>query len=165
MDTRYLLNTTNMFIEKNLYMDILRSMPIPTVDILFVNTRQELLLGKRNNEPLMWVYYIPGGRVNKWEWSLDAAKRKAKEELSIDIDASKLQFVGVYDDIFENSAFDDISTHCIPVTYIYQLSIDEELWLSLGDSQHSDLKFFALDDWSLHEMVKMRIRDLIVLKI
>jgi colanic acid biosynthesis protein WcaH len=57
---RYLLNTTNMFIEKELYMNILNCMPIPTVDILFMNTQGELLLGKRNNEPLMGVYYIPG---------------------------------------------------------------------------------------------------------
>ena len=54
-----------MFIEKELYMDILRNMPVPTVDIVFVNSRNEFLLGKRNNEPLMGVYYIPGGRVNK----------------------------------------------------------------------------------------------------
>ncbi len=51
---------TNMFIEKLLYMDILTHIPIPTVDILFVNSQGELLLGKRNNEPLMGVYYIPG---------------------------------------------------------------------------------------------------------
>lgn len=157
---RYLLNTTNMFIEKELYKDILTHIPIPTVDILFVNSQGELLLGKRNNEPLMWVYYIPGGRVNKWERSLDAAHRKAQEELGMDIDISRLQFVWVYDDIFENSAFEDISTHCIPVTYLYSLSPGEESELSLGDSQHSDLRFFSLDDPSLHEMVKMRIRDI-----
>ena len=65
MAMRYSLNTTSMFIEKELYMDILRNMPVPTVDIVFVNSRNEFLLGKRNNEPLMGVYYIPGGRVNK----------------------------------------------------------------------------------------------------
>lgn len=151
---------TNMFIEKDLYMSILRCMPIPTVDILFVNTEWKLLLGKRNNEPLMWIYYIPGGRVNKWERSLDAAHRKAREELGIDIDISSLQFVWVYDDIFENSAFEGISTHCIPVTYLYRLNSIEESELSLGDSQHSDLRFFSLDDPSLHKMVKMRIRDM-----
>ncbi len=49
-----------MFIETELYKDILRNIPIPTVDILFMNSQKELLLGKRNNEPLMGVYYIPG---------------------------------------------------------------------------------------------------------
>lgn len=151
---------TNMFIEKDLYMSILRCMPIPTVDILFVNTEWKLLLGKRNNEPLMWIYYIPGGRVNKWEISLDTAKRKAFEELGIAIDVSGLRFIGVYDDIFENSAFEGISTHCIPVTYLYQLNTTEESTLSLWDSQHSDLRFFSLDDPSLHKMVKMRIMDM-----
>ena len=151
---------TNMFIEKSLYMDILRNMPVPTVDILFINSRNQILLGKRNNEPLMGVYYIPGGRVNKWERSLDAARRKSREELGIDIDISRLQFVWVYDDIFPNSAFADISTHCIPVTYMYRLDLDEELILSIWDAQHSDLRFFSLDDLSLHEMIDMRVRDL-----
>lgn len=98
--------------------------------------------------------------MNKWEKSLDAAKRKAFEELGISIDVAKLQFVGVYDDIFHNSAFDDISTHCIPVTYSYQLDGDEESMLSLGDTQHSDLRFFSPSDVSLHEMVRMRIIDM-----
>ncbi len=108
----------------------------------------------------MGVYYIPGWRVNKWEKSFDAAKRKAFEELGITIDISRLQFVWVYDDIFDNSAFEDISTHCIPVTYLYLLNLREESELSLGDSQHSDLKFFPFDDPSLHDMVKMRIVDM-----
>ena len=149
-----------MFIEKELYKEILRTMPIPTVDIVFMNSQSQILLWMRNNEPLKWIYYIPGGRVNKWERSIDAAKRKAFEELGIFIDVSKLQFVGVYDDIFDNSAFEGISTHCIPVTYVYQLHPDEEAHLSIADSQHDELQFFTLDHPSLHPMVKMRIQDI-----
>ena len=160
MGMKYWLNMISMFIEKELYVDIIRNMPIPTVDILFLNSQNELLLGKRNNEPLMGVYYIPGWRVNKWERSLDTAKRKATEELGINIDISRLQFVWVYDDIFEGSAFADISTHCIPVTYLYQINSDEEPEIFLWDFQHSDLRFFSLDDPSLHEMVRMRAIDL-----
>ena len=33
-----------MFIEKELYIDILRNMPIPTVDILFLNSQNQILL-------------------------------------------------------------------------------------------------------------------------
>lgn len=149
-----------MFIKDTLYRDILSVMPIPTVDLLFLNSKNEILLWKRNNEPLLGVYYIPGGRVNKWEKSLDAASRKARDELGLSIDTSRLQFIGVYDDIFENSAFEDISTHCIPVTYLYKLSQDEEWQINISDSQHSDLRFFAISDPSLHEMVKIRIQDI-----
>ena len=154
------LNMTSMFIEKELYRSILNGMPIPTVDILFINSKKELLLGKRNNEPLMWIYYIPGGRVNKWERSIDAARRKTKEELGIDIDTARLRFIWVYDDIFENSAFAGISTHCIPVTYLYFLNSLEESQITIWDVQHSDIRFFLLDDPSLHDMVRMRMRDI-----
>ena len=151
---------TSMFIEKELYKDILRNIPIPTVDILFLNSKNELLLGKRNNEPLLGIYYIPGGRINKWEKLLDAAHRKAKEEVWIDIDITKLRFIWVYDDIFENSAFDNISTHCIPITYSYLLDTDEEWMISLWDAQHSDFRFFSFSDESLHNMVKLRLLSL-----
>lgn len=151
---------SNTFISDELYRKIVQFMPIPTVDILFLNDKNEILLGKRNNEPLMGIYYVPGWRINKWEKSKDAAKRKAKDELGIDIDISRLQFVWVYDDIFHNSAFDDISTHCIPVTYLYRLNHREEWNLILWDTQHFDIHFFSLMDSRLHEMVQMRIQDL-----
>lgn len=150
-----------MFIEKELYKTILQCIPIPTVDIIFLNSHNEILLGKRNNEPLLGIYYIPGGRINKWETTLVAAERKSKEELGIDIDITKLQFIGAtYNDIFDNSAFENISTHCIPITYIYKLWKQEESMLSLWDNQHSDLRFFSIDDPNIHELVQLRINDL-----
>lgn len=150
-----------MFIETELYKKILWCIPIPTVDIIFLNSQKQILLGKRNNEPLIGVYYIPGGRINKWETTIYAARRKAKEEMGLDIDTSRLQFIGaVYDDIFENSAFELVTTHCIPITYVYTLDKKEESQLSLWDNQHSDFRFFSLDDSVLHELVKLRIKDL-----
>ncbi len=51
---------SNTFISDELYRKIVQFMPIPTVDILFLNDKNEILLGKRNNEPLMGIYYVPG---------------------------------------------------------------------------------------------------------
>jgi ADP-ribose pyrophosphatase YjhB (NUDIX family) len=92
--------------------------------------------------------------VRKVSWY---SKRKAKKELWIELEISRLQFVGIYDDMFHNSAFDDTSTHCIAVTYLYQLTHEEGLLLMIGDSQHTDFWFFDFEDNSLHDMVKMRI--------
>lgn len=155
---RSYLNTINMFIEEPLYRTIIQTMPIPTVDILFFNTKGQILLGKRINEPLAGVYYIPGGRIHRWETLLDAAKRKAKEELSVDINVQKLKLVGIYDDFFHNSAFLD-GTHCIPVTYVYQMTELEEQSISIWDTQHSRIQFFDLDDPTIHHMVTLRIHD------
>jgi 8-oxo-dGTP pyrophosphatase MutT (NUDIX family) len=90
---------------------------------------------------------------------IQSAQRKAKEELSIDIDTQKLIFLGIYDDIFDESAFDAISTHCSPVTYVYRLNETEESLIA-PDIQHKDLQYFDLDDTSLHAMVKIRIKDI-----
>jgi len=44
----------------------------------------------------------------------------------LDIDVEKLILLSVYDDIFDNSAFESIATHTTSITYIYHLSEYEE---------------------------------------
>lgn len=148
-----------MFIPDDVYKDIMQTSIIPTVDILFLDKENRLLLWLRNNEPLGWIYYILGGRRRKWESLIQSAVRKSKEELHISIDPTKLQFLNIYDDIFDNSMFENIWTHCSPATYIYALS-DAEIQDILPDIQHKNLEFFDLDDATLHPMVKIRISDL-----
>lgn len=153
-----------MYIENKLYKEIVDKMIIQTLDIMFFNENNQILLWLRNNPPLKWIYYIPWWRRNKNETILESAKRKAKEELWIDIDIKKLIFLWVYDDIFNNSIFENIWTHCSPITYIYRLNKEEEKKIIL-DFQHSDYKLFDINDKSLHEMVKIRINDLKNLKL
>lgn len=50
---------------------------------------------------------------------LDSVKRKAYEELWLQVDDSRLTFLGVYDNIYNNSAFEWISTHCEAITFVY----------------------------------------------
>lgn len=82
-----------------------------------------------------------------------------EEELWLQIDAEKLLFLWVYDDIFNDSMYEDVGIHCSPITFVYPLSIEEEPQIR-GDNQHSDFKFFDQDDNSLHDMVKLRIKDI-----
>jgi hypothetical protein len=67
--------------------------------------------------------------------------------------------LGIYDDIFDESVFDTVSTHCSPVTYVYRLNEAEESLIA-PDIQHKDLQYFDVDDTSLHAMVKIRIKDI-----
>jgi len=149
-----------MFIEPDLYKMIMELSIIPTVDLICINTSNQLLLMKRNNKPLKDVYYFPWWRRNKLESLEDALVRKWKEELMIDIDLSRIHYLESYDDIFPDSIFDNVPLHCFTVSYVYFLQDDELAHIHL-DSQHSDLKLFDLDDPSLHEMVKIRIRDIL----
>jgi hypothetical protein len=56
---------------------------------------------------------------------LDGVKRKMSEELWIAIDIKKLIFLWIYDDIFDNSIFENISSHYSPITYVYHLDESE----------------------------------------
>jgi ADP-ribose pyrophosphatase YjhB (NUDIX family) len=149
-----------MFIESSIYKIIMNESIISTVDVIFINKNNQILLWLRTNEPLGGVYYIPGGRRNKNEKKNDSAYRKMKEELWITIDTSRLVFLWTYDDIFENSMFEGISSHYSSVTYVYKLTSEEETAIWITDSQHSNIKFFDLENPSLHEMVKIRISDI-----
>lgn len=150
-----------MFIEADIYKKIVDNVIIVCVDLLCINNNGEILLGLRNNPPLKNVYYLPWWRIFKYENSLDAAKRKASDELWIDIDVKKLKFLWVYDDIFpSDSFFPWWWSHYTSRTYVYPLSEREETQLCTNDAQHKNLKFFNLKDSSLHSMLHDRLNDL-----
>ncbi len=145
-----------MLIPREIYQQIVEYAAIPTVDIIFLDKDKKVLLWLRTNEPLQWSYYIPGWRIEKGETIIQAALRKAKEETSLIIDETKLQFVGTYDDIFDSSAFIWLSTHCIPSIFVYRLDEHEVPHIHC-DSQHSEMKFFAYNDVLLHPHLQSRL--------
>ncbi|MCK9272204.1 NUDIX domain-containing protein [Candidatus Gracilibacteria bacterium] len=149
-----------MHLPPEIYKQVITNSIVSSVDVIFVNGEGKILLGLRNNEPLKGVYYIPGGMRYKGETIEEGVRRKMKEELGIDIDVGKLIFLGVYDDIFENGYFEGVKAHSCPITYVYHLSDDEEKNIGIGDIRHNDIKFFDIDDPTLHEMVKIRVRDM-----
>jgi colanic acid biosynthesis protein WcaH len=145
-----------MYIDHELYKAIVDCSVVATVDIIFIDSAKRVLLWLRNNAPLKWAYYLPWGRINKNESIVDAAKRKAQQELGLVLDISKLRFVWVYDDIFLDSAFDWISAHCLPCTFVYSLS-QNDIDAIAFDSQHSDFHFFEYTDDLLHPFLKNRL--------
>ena len=65
-------------IKTNHYDFIVENMPVITVDMLLIK-KNEILLLKRNNNPLKNIFYTPGGRIFKNECLDDAIKRKMKD--------------------------------------------------------------------------------------
>ena len=148
-----------MFIDEKTYKIIVDNCIIPTCDIICITKDKTILLCLRNNEPLKWVYYIPWWRRYKNEKMVDSAKRKTYEELWIKVDINRLTFLWVYDDMYDNSAFEWISTHCEAVTFIYEINDDEIKNIKI-DKQHSAFKFFSLNDPWLYESINERINDI-----
>ncbi len=157
--------TNHTPIPKEIYKEILNTMPICTVDVMFFNSdKTKILLLKRTNEPLHGVYFPIGGRVLKNELLEECAVRQAHREAGIQIDATRLVFGGVHDEINQNSAFEGVSYHAVALFYTYVLSDKEitELKINL-DSQSDDYKWFSVFDEAFNHFLKKRI-DVILKK-
>ena len=72
-----------MQIPDEVYQTILRSMPIPCVDLVVFNPARELLLVRRTHEPARGQWWFPGGRIHFGETRETAAKRQILKECGL----------------------------------------------------------------------------------
>ncbi len=118
-------------------------MPGVGIGIIILNEKGQVLLILRNSEAnkarsdmrLEGTWTLPAGKVKSYETLFMAAKRKAKEEVDLNID--DLEVVSIADDMNEYASF-------------LTLGVLVRMWdghVSLGSSlEHVDYKFFDLDD-------------------
>jgi 8-oxo-dGTP diphosphatase len=71
------------WIDPQLFHRILELMPIPAVHAVITSKKKHLLL-KRKIAPLLGGWWIPGGRVNKFEKLEDAITREVREETGLE---------------------------------------------------------------------------------
>jgi colanic acid biosynthesis protein WcaH len=80
------------FLQEKEWKMILRSMPIPCVDVI-VEKDGKVLLGFRTIRPYRNVWALPGGRIRKHEYPQDTVERNLHE---IGISAELERFIGVF---------------------------------------------------------------------
>lgn len=107
-------------IPADLYSKIINLIPIVCVDII-IKYKKEYLLVKRNNNPLKGEWWVVGGRIRKGELAVEACRRKIFEEAGLC--ASNFEFVGVYQDLFEESSYGKHDYHTISL--VFQTQIDD----------------------------------------
>ena len=130
-----------MIIDKDLYRQIVRVMPISCVDLVVANDCGQVLLAKRMNEPAMGKWWFPGGRVHFLETRVHAAARKLREECGLEAD--QLVELGTFDVIVERSD-DDSKSHAITTLYYAKVGRHQTFTL---DSQNSDAKWRLPLEW------------------
>jgi len=136
------------------YRAAMEDVPIVTIDVLFLNPdKTKILLGKRVNEPFAGEFYSFGGRLYKNEEFLDAALRITKQELGFSIPPTALTFGGVLNEMNDSSIFGGVNYHTVDVYFV--CTVEDEV--PVLDSQHSEARWFSVDDPALHPNVKARI--------
>lgn len=108
--------------------------PKLTVDVIVVNSKNQVLLIERKNKPYGWA--IPGGFVDYGETVEHAAVRELLEETNIEISEEELNFLGVYSDPKRDPRGHTVSI----VYYVYSDSIP----LAADDAKRA--KFFDLSE-------------------
>ena len=84
-------------------------MPIATVAAIIKNEEGKILLTRRNVEPFKGQWCLPGGQIDEFENTRDAAVREAKEETGLDFEA---EFFGYADEVIP-----EINWHAIVMVF------------------------------------------------
>lgn len=135
-------------IPSELYALIIEHMPIPCVDVVVVHQNKALLVN-RTNHPAKGEWWLPGGRVLKGELLVQTAKRKAREELGVEVHVGPL--VHTEETIFL------IGPTGIPVHTVnacFYVSPADSLSSISFDHQHDDFRWIEMPDDSLHPYIK-----------
>lgn len=129
-------------LDTQTFKTVIENVPLVAIDLCLVCGSQ-ILLGKRNNEPLKGQWFTPGGRIHKNEMWRNALHRVVSVELGLDyLEVEDSSFVGIWDHFYTESAVgEDISTHYVSLTHNICLKSQPVI---IADDQHKDLQWFEL---------------------
>ena len=132
---------------------IVDSAPLISIDVL-AKRNNKILLGKRVNKPAQDYYFSIGGRIRKNETIDNAMTRIFQNELNIELQ-SKPKFIGVFEHFYNDSIYEDVSTHYVNLAYEYEV---EEV-PNLPTEQHDEYKWFTIDELLQSEQVHKYTKD------
>ena len=144
------------------FLDVVRLTPLISIDLIVVDDRGRVLLGRRVNRPARGTWFVPGGRIRKDESLNGAFSRIVLEELGLEnVSQNTACFPGVfehhYDDNFAGAA--DISTHYVVLGYMLVLRDAAPIGRF---EQHSDYVWMAPSELlacaDVHENTKAYFR-------
>jgi len=125
------------FIPKEEYARIMGVLPILCVDVAVQNSEGQYLLIRRANEPLKDQWWVIGGRVLKGETLEQAAVRKVREEVGLNVGSVKP--IGYYEDTLETNPF-GLSTPLHSVSVVFSATVDDHQQINL-DGQSTVWKY------------------------
>jgi colanic acid biosynthesis protein WcaH len=140
-------------LDNQTFKTVINSTPLISIDLL-VKKDNKILLGKRINKPAQGYLFSIGGRVYKNETINSAMMRIANNELNISIKLTP-SFIGVFEHFYDDSIYQDISTHYINLAY--EIEIEETL--NLPTEQHNEYQWLTIDELLKSKQVHKYVKD------
>ena len=136
-----------------IYKTVVDSTPLVSIDIL-LKKDNKVLLGRRVNKPAQGYFFSIGGRINKNETIDNAMARVALNELNIYLKSTP-EFIGVFEHFYDDSMYENVSTHYVNLAYEYEV---EEI-PNLPTEQHSEYQWFSIDELLESKQVHKYTKD------
>ena len=140
-------------LDDQIFKTVVDSAPLISIDIL-IKKGNKILLGKRVNKPAQGYFFSIGGRINKNETIYNAMTRVALNELNIDLKSTP-EFIGVFEHFYNDSMYENVSTHYVNIAYEYEI---EEI-PDLPTEQHSEYQWFTVDELLNSDQVHKYTKD------
>ena len=117
---------------------VVESTPLVSIDLCLVCEGQ-LLMGRRQNEPLKGQWFTPGGCLLKNERWQDGLARIAKKELGLNVNTDDFELMGVLDHFYDNSTINEsISIHYVNLPHVCYLESYPKLSF---DAHHESVRW------------------------
>jgi colanic acid biosynthesis protein WcaH len=136
-----------------IFKTVVDSTPLVSIDIL-LKKDNKVLLGRRVNKPAQGYFFSIGGRINKNETIDNAMARVALNELNIYLKSTP-EFIGVFEHFYDDSMYENVSTHYVNLAYEYEV---EEI-SDLPAEQHSEYQWFYIDELLESNQVHKYVKD------
>jgi colanic acid biosynthesis protein WcaH len=140
-------------LDNQIFKTVVDSAPLVSIDIL-LKKDNKVLLGRRVNKPAQGYFFSIGGRINKNETIDNAMTRIALYELNIDLKSTP-EFIGVFEHFYDNSMYENVSTHYVNLAYEYEV---EEV-LNLPIEQHNEYQWFTVSELLKSKKVHKYVKD------
>jgi colanic acid biosynthesis protein WcaH len=142
------------FIPTEQFKIVVEYAPLISIDLITIY-QNRVLLGKRVNKPAKDFYFTTGGIVRKNESFHEAQKRITKDELGLELDTN-LKFIGVFEHFYDDSIFNNVSTHY--VNHGYLLELDRDI-VNIPKEQHSEYRWFNIEELIQSDEVHKYVKD------
>lgn len=140
---------------------VVRLTPLISIDLI-VRSQEDVLVGRRTNEPAKGFFFVPGGRIFKGETVRTAFRRITRTELGVEQAEARARFLGVFDHHYAENFFAKPGFGTQYVVLAYELKMPKAS-VKLTRDQHDECAWKTeaeILQWSeAHENTKAYFRQ------
>jgi colanic acid biosynthesis protein WcaH len=131
------------------FLQLIKTAPLISVDLIIRNSRGEYLLGLRKNKPAQDCWFVVGSRIHKGERIEDALDRIIKQDLNSCykdlVIQNRIAFKKVYEHNYKDNFFGKagFGTQYIVLAYEVDLDVNET---NISKAENTQYKWFSKDE-------------------